>query len=327
MTSRVKPLRFLVLCLTGLWLAGIGEAFAPDYPTRPVHWIVPYPAGGSTDILARIIGGYLSEHLGQQFVIENRPGGGNNIGTEAVVRAAPDGYTVLLVNPAHGINATLYPKLTFNVIRDIAPVAGLMRVPNVMEVNPAVPAKTVAEFIAYAKANPGKINWATSGSGTSVHLSGELFKSMTGIDLTHVPYRGSAPALTDMISGTVQVMFDNMPSSLPHIQAGKLRALAVTTAARSEALPDVPTVAETVPGYEASAWFGMGAPKGTPPEVIDKLNKGINAALQDGKIKARLAELGGILIPGTPADFGKVIADETDKWAKVIKSANVPLME
>ncbi len=202
-----------------------------------------------------------------------------------------------------------------------------MRVPNVMEVNPAVPAKTVAEFIAYAKANPGKINWATSGSGTSVHLSGELFKSMTGIDLTHVPYRGSAPALTDMISGTVQVMFDNMPSSLPHIQAGKLRALAVTTAARSEALPDVPTVAETVPGYEASAWFGMGAPKGTPPEVIDKLNKGINAALQDGKIKARLAELGGILIPGTPADFGKVIADETDKWAKVIKSANVPLME
>jgi tripartite-type tricarboxylate transporter receptor subunit TctC len=327
MTSRVKPFRLLVLSLTGLWLAGLGEAFALDYPTRPVRWVVPYPAGGSTDILARIIGGYLSEHLGQQFVIENRPGGGNNIGTEAVVRAAPDGYTLLLVNPAHGINATLYPKLAFNVINDIAPVAGLMRVPNVMEVNPSVPAKTVAEFIAYAKANPGKINWATSGSGTSVHLSGELFKSMTGVDLTHVPYRGSAPALTDMISGTVNVMFDNMPSSLPHIQAGKLRALAVTTAARSEALPDVPTVAETVPGYEASAWFGMGAPKGTPAEVIDKLNKEINAALQDGKIKARLAELGGILIPGTPADFGKVIADETDKWAKVIKSANVPLME
>jgi tripartite-type tricarboxylate transporter receptor subunit TctC len=327
MTSRAKPFRLLVLSLTGLWLAGLGEAFALDYPTRPVRWIVPYPAGGSTDILARIIGGYLSEHLGQQFVIENRPGGGNNIGTEAVVRAAPDGYTLLLVNPAHGINATLYPKLAFNVINDIAPVAGLMRVPNVMEVNPSVPAKTVAEFIAYAKANPGKINWATSGSGTSVHLSGELFKSMTGVDLTHVPYRGSAPALTDMISGTVNVMFDNMPSSLPHIQAGKLRALAVTTAARSEALPDVPTVAETVPGYEASAWFGMGAPKGTPAEVIDKLNKEINAALQDGKIKARLSELGGILIPGTPADFGKVIADETDKWAKVIKSANVPLME
>jgi tripartite-type tricarboxylate transporter receptor subunit TctC len=327
MTSRAKPFRLLVLYLMGLWLGGLGEAFALDYPTRPVRWIVPYPAGGSTDILARIIGGYLSEHLGQQFVIENRPGGGNNIGTEAVVRAAPDGYTVLLVNPAHGINATLYPKLAFNFINDIAPVAGLMRVPNVMEVNPSVPAKTVAEFIAYAKANPGKINWATSGSGTSVHLSGELFKSMTGVDLTHVPYRGSAPALTDMISGTVNVMFDNMPSSLPHIQAGKLRALAVTTAARSEALPDVPTVAETVPGYEASAWFGMGAPKGTPAEIIDKLNKEINAALQDGKIKARLAELGGILIPGTPADFGKVIAEETDKWAKVIKSANVPLME
>jgi tripartite-type tricarboxylate transporter receptor subunit TctC len=327
MISRAKPFRLLVLYLAALGLAGVGQAFAADYPTRPVHWIVPYPPGGSTDILARIIGGYLSEHLGQQFVIENRPGGGNNIGTEAVVRAAPDGYTVLLVNPAHGINATLYPKLTFNVIRDIAPVAGLIRVPNVMEVNPRVPAKTVAEFIAYAKANPGKINWASSGSGTSVHLSGELFKSMTGVDLTHVPYRGSAPALTDMLAGTVDVMFDNMPSSLPHIQAGKLRALGVTTAARSPALPDVPTVAETVPGYEASAWFGMGAPKGTPAEVIDKLNKEINAALQDPKIQARLAELGGNLIAGTPTDFGKVIADETDKWAKVIKTANVPLME
>ena len=323
---RSQSLRF-VLVLGVVWLAGVGQTFAVDYPTRPVRWIVPYPAGGSTDILARIIGQSLSERLGQQFVIENRPGGGNNIGTEAVVHAAPDGYTVLLVNPAHGINATLYPKLSFNFIRDIAPVAGLMRVPNVMEVHPSVPAKTVAEFIAYAKANAGKINWATSGNGTSVHLSGELFKSMTGIDMTHVPYRGSAPALTDLIAGTVHVMFDNMPSSLPHIQGGKLRALGVTTAQRSQALPDVPTVAETVPGYEASAWFGMGAPKGTPADVIDKLNKEINAALQDERVKARLAELGGILIAGTPADFGKVVAEETDKWAKVIKSANVPLMD
>jgi tripartite-type tricarboxylate transporter receptor subunit TctC len=322
---RSQSLRFVLVL--GVWLAGVGQTFAVDYPTRPVRWIVPYPAGGSTDILARIIGQSLSERLGQQFVIENRPGGGNNIGTEAVVHAAPDGYTVLLVNPAHGINATLYPKLSFNFIRDIAPVAGLMRVPNVMEVNPSVPAKTVAEFIAYAKANAGKINWATSGNGTSVHLSGELFKSMTGIDMTHVPYRGSAPALTDLIAGTVHVMFDNMPSSLPHIQGGKLRALGVTTAQRSQALPDVPTVAETVPGYEASAWFGMGAPKGTPADVIDKLNKEINAALQDERVKARLAELGGILIAGTPADFGKVVAEETDKWAKVIKSANVPLMD
>jgi tripartite-type tricarboxylate transporter receptor subunit TctC len=316
-----------VLVLGALGLAGIGHALAADYPTRPVRWIVPYPAGGSTDILARIIGQSLSERLGQQFVIENRPGGGNNIGTEAVVHAAPDGYTLLLVNPAHGINATLYPKLSFNFIRDIAPVAGLMRVPNVMEVHPSVPAKTVAEFIAHAKANPGKINWATSGNGTSVHLSGELFKSMTGIDMTHVPYRGSAPALTDLIAGTVHVMFDNMPSSLPHIQGGKLRALGVTTTQRSQALPDVPTVAETVAGYEASAWFGVGVPKGTPADVIDKLNKEVNAALQDEKVKARLAELGGNLIAGTPADFGKVVAAETDKWAKVIKSANVPLMD
>jgi tripartite-type tricarboxylate transporter receptor subunit TctC len=320
-----QAIRFALL-LGALWLGGVDQASA-QYPTRPVRWIVPYPAGGSTDILARIIGQALTERLGQQFVIENRPGGGNNIGTEAVVHAPPDGYTVLLVNPAHGINATLYPKLSFNFIRDIAPVAGFMRVPNVMEIYPGLPAKSVAEFIAYAKANPGKINWASSGNGTSVHLSGELFKSMTGIEMTHVPYRGSAPALTDLIAGTVHVMFDNMPSSLPHIQAGKLRALGVTTAQRSHALPDVPTVAETVPGYEASAWFGIGAPKGTPADVIDKLNKEVNAALQDEKVKARLAELGGNLIPGTPADFGKVIAEETDKWAKVIKSANVPLMD
>jgi tripartite-type tricarboxylate transporter receptor subunit TctC len=316
----------LAMCASALLCATGGNVSAQDYPTRPVRWVVPYPAGGSTDILARIIGQYLSERLGQQFVIENKPGAGNNIGTEAVVNAAPDGYTLLLVNPAHGINATLYPKLSFNFIRDIAPVAGIMRVPNVMEVNPEVPAKNVAEFITYAKANPGKINWASSGNGTSVHLSGELFKVMTGVQLTHVPYRGSAPALTDMISGQVQVMFDNMPSSMSHIQAGKLRALAVTTAQRSPVLPDVPTVAETVPGYEASAWFGLGAPKGTPRAIIDKLNKEVNAALVDPKVKTRLAELGGnTLLPGTPEDFGKVIAEENDKWAKVIKSAGVTL--
>jgi tripartite-type tricarboxylate transporter receptor subunit TctC len=325
MKPSVSFARLFAVCLTGVTLVGIGQAFALDYPTRPVRWVVTYPPGGGTDITARIVGQWLSERLGQQFIIENKPGAGNNIGTESVVNAAPDGYTLLLVNPANAINTTLYSKLSFNFLRDIAPVAGIMRVPNVMEVNPSVPAKTVAEFIAYAKANPGKINWATSGNGTSVHLSGELFKIMAGVQLTHVPYRGSAPALTDMISGTVDVMFDNMPPSLPHIRAGKLRALAVTTNVRSDALPDVPTVAETVPGYEASAFYGMGVPKGTPPEIIDKLNKEINAGLADPKIKARLAELGGMLIPGSPADFGKLVADETDKWAKVIKSGGVTL--
>jgi tripartite-type tricarboxylate transporter receptor subunit TctC len=325
MKPRVKLVGLLAVGLTGLTWAGIGDAAALDYPTRPVRWVVGYPAGGSTDITARIIGQWLSERLGQQFVIENKPGAGNNIGTESVIHSPPDGYSVYLVNPANAINATLYPKLSFNFIRDTAPIAGIIRVPNVMEVNPSVPAKTVAEFIAYAKANPGKINWATSGNGTSVHLSGELFKMMTGVQITHIPYKGSAPALTDMIAGTVHVMFDNMPSSLPHIQAGKLRALAVTTSKRSDALPDVPTVAETVPGYEASAFFGMSAPKGTPPEIIDKLNKEINAALADPKVKARLADLGGILIPGTPADFGNVVAEETDKWAKVIKAGGVAL--
>jgi tripartite-type tricarboxylate transporter receptor subunit TctC len=298
-------------------------ARADDYPNRPVKWVVGYPAGGSTDIVARLFGHWLSEKMGQSFIVENRPGAGNNIATEAVINAQPDGYTLLLINPANAINASLYQKLNFNFIRDIAPVAGFTRVPNVMEVNPAVPAKTVAEFISYAKANPGKINWATSGNGTSVHLSGELFKMMTGVDLLHVPYRGSTPALIDLIGGQVQVMFDNMPSSIEQIRAGKLRALAVTTAARSDALPDVPTVADTVPGYEASAWFGVGVPKGTPPEIIQKLNKELNAALADPKIKARLAELGGAPMPGTPADFGKVIAEETEKWSKVVKASGV----
>jgi tripartite-type tricarboxylate transporter receptor subunit TctC len=284
-----------------------------------VRWIVGYPAGGSTDILARLIGQWLSVRLGQQFIIENRPGAGNNLGTEQVVRAAPDGYTILLVNPANAINTTLYEKLSFNFVRDIAPVAGLIRVPNVMEVNPSVPAKTVSEFIAYAKANPGKINMASSGNGTSIHMSGELFKMMTSLAMQHVPYRGSAPMLTDLLAGQVQVTFDNMPSSIEHIRAGKLRALAVTTATRSEALPDVPVVADFVPGYEASAWFGLGAPKGTPPEIIELLNKEVNAAVADPNIRARLVDMGGMMINGTPAEFGKIIVEETEKWAKVVK--------
>jgi len=317
----MRPKRVIATISLLIALLGASDAIADDYPSRPIKWVVGYPAGGTTDILARLIGQWLSEHLGQQFIIENRPGAGNNIGTEAVINSPPDGYTVLLVNPANGINASLYQKLNFNFIRDIAPVGGLTRVPNVMEVNPAVPAKTVQELIDYAKVNPAKVNLASSGNGTSVHLSGELFKMMTGLELLHVPYRGSAPALTDLLSGQVQLMFDNMPSSIEHIRAGKLRALAVTTAVRSPALPDVPTVAETVPGYEASAWFGLGVPKGTSPEIINKLNKAINAALADPTIQARLAELGGTVMAGTPADFGKVVTDETEKWAKVVKAA------
>jgi len=309
-------------CLLGWALTaagGSGPARALDYPTRPVHWIVGFPAGGTTDILARLVGQYLSERLGQQFIIDNRAGAGNNIGTELVVNAPPDGYTLLLVNPANAINTTLYQKLPFDFIRDIVPVAGIIRVANVMEINPAVPAKTVAEFIAYAKANPGNVNMASSGNGTSVHVSGELFKMMAAVNLLHVPYRGAAPALTDLMGGQVQVMFDNLPSSLEYIKAGKLRALAVTTAARSPALPDVPTVGDTVPGYEASAWFGMGVPKGTPREIVETLNAAVNAGLADPKLKARLADLGGSMLVGTPADFGKIIAEETEKWAKVVK--------
>jgi tripartite-type tricarboxylate transporter receptor subunit TctC len=313
----MKSMQSLVLGL-GLACCGAAGAAALDYPTRPVHIIVGYPAGGTTDILARLTGQYLSERLGQQFIIDNRSGAGNNIGTEAVVSAAPDGYTLLLVNPANAINATLYQNLPFNFMRDIAPVAGIIRVPNVMEVNPAVPAKTVAEFIAFAKANPGKVNMASSGNGTSIHVSGELFKMMAHVDMVHVPYRGSAPALTDLMGGQVQVLFDNMPSSIEYLKAGKLRPLAVTTAMRSDALPGVPTVAETVPGYEASAWFGLGAPKGTPREIVDKLNATVNAGLADPKLKARLADLGGSMLTGTPAEFGDLIAAETEKWAKVV---------
>jgi tripartite-type tricarboxylate transporter receptor subunit TctC len=313
-----NPFRLFAVAATALGLAGVA-AQAQDYPTKPVKWVVAYPPGGTTDILARLIGQYLSEHLGQQFVIDNRPGAGNNIGTEVVVNSPPDGYTLLLVNPANGINATLYKKLPFNFLRDIAPVAGITRVPNVMETNPNFPAKTVAEFIAYGKANPGKINMASSGNGTSVHLSGELFMAMTGVKMTHVPYRGAGPALTDLIAGTVDVMFDNLPSSIEFIKSDKLRALAVTTETRNEALPAVPVVADTVPGYEASAWFGIGAPKGTPANFIEKINKSVNAALADPKMKARLADLGGIPMAGTPADFGKVMASETAKWEKAVK--------
>jgi tripartite-type tricarboxylate transporter receptor subunit TctC len=316
---RTKLARLFGLLLAGTAVVAAGPALAADYPTRAVHWIVPYPPAGTTDILARLTGQYLSEHLGQTFIIENKPGGGNNIGTEYVARAAHDGYTLLLVNPANGINQTLYKNLKFNILTDIVPVAGITRVPNVMEVNPNFPAKTVAEFIAYAKEHPGKVNMASSGNGTSVHMSGELFMSMTGIKMAHVPYRGSSPALTDLMAGTVDVIFDNMPSSIGHIQGGKIRAVAVTTDVRSATLPGVPTVAETVPGYEASAWFGIGVPKGTPADVIDKLNKTVNEALNDPKFVARLAELGGAPMPGTPADFGKVMADEVAKWKKVVE--------
>jgi tripartite-type tricarboxylate transporter receptor subunit TctC len=311
-----KPLSALALALLALASAA---ARAEDYPAKPVKLVVPYPPAGTTDILARIMGQYLSEHLGQQFVIDNRSGAGNNIGTEVVVNSPPDGYTLLLVNPANGINTTLYKKLPFNFLRDIAPVAGISRVPNVMESNPDFPAKSVAEFIAYGKANPAKINMASSGNGTSVHLSGELFMAMTGVKMTHVPYRGAAPAITDLLAGTVDVMFDNLPSSIEFIKSGKLRALGVTTDKRNEALPAVPTVGETVAGYEASAWFGIGVPKGTPADVVLKINRTVNAGLADPKLKARLAELGGIPMPGSPAEFGKVMADETEKWAKAVK--------
>jgi len=294
---------------------------AADYPTRPVKWVVPYPPGGTTDLIARIVAQWLSEKMGQPFLIENKPGGGNNIGVEFVVNAPADGYTMLLVNPANGINATLYKNLPFDFIRDIAPVAGIARSPNVMAVNAAFPAKSVAEFIERCKKMPGKINMASSGSGTSVHLSGELFKSMTGCNMLHVPYKGAGPALADLIAGQVDVIFDNLPSSIGHIKGGKLRALAVTSAEREPSMPGVPTVAETVPGYEATAWFGVGMPKATPREVIEKVNAEVNRALSDPKMIERLAELGGKPLKGTPEDFGKVIAAETAKWAKVVNSS------
>jgi len=316
--------KFLYLAATIATLPTLSRtARAEGYPARPVRWIVGFAPGGGNDIVARLMGQWLSEHLGQPFVIENRPGAGTNIATEAVVNAAPDGYTLLFVAPSAAINATLYEKLNFNFIRDIAPIAGIMRIPNVMVVNPSVPAQTVPEFIAYAKANPGKVNMASPGVGTSVHLSGELFKLMTGVDMIHVPYKGSAPSLTDLLGGQVQVTFATMPSSIEYIRAGRLRALAVTTAERSPALPEVPTVGEFVPGYEVSTWYGVCARVGTPVEVIDKINSGINAGLADPAMKARLADLGGITIAGSPDDFGKLITNETEKWGKVIRAANI----
>jgi tripartite-type tricarboxylate transporter receptor subunit TctC len=303
--------------------AVLRTARAQTYPTRPLRWIVGFPPGGATDIVARIIGPRLSDRLGQSIIIENRPGAGNNIATEAVVHAPADGYTILLASTANAINATLYDKLNFNFIRDIAPVASIASVPELMEVNPSFPAKTIPEFIAYAKANPGKINMASAGNGTAPHISGELFKMMTGVDMVHVPYRGGAPALTDLLGGQVQVMFSPMTASIEYIRASKLRGLAVTAANRSETLPDIPTVGEFVPGYEASQWYGVGVPKNTPREIIDRLNKEINASLADPKMKARLADMGATALLGSPADFGKLIADETEKWGKVVKFAGI----
>jgi tripartite-type tricarboxylate transporter receptor subunit TctC len=294
-------------------------AMAQAYPSRLVRWIVGFAAGGPQDIVARLLGQWLSDRLGQQFVIENRPGAGGNIGTEAVVRAPADGYTILMIGASAAINATLYEGLSFVFLRDIAPVAGIMRTANVLVVNPSLPVRTVPEFIAYGKANPGKINMASAGIGSSQHVSGELFKMMTGVNLVHVPYRGAAPALTDLLAGQVQVMFDNMASSVEYIRAGKLRALAVTTAARSEALPELPTIGDFVPGYEASGLYGVGAPRNTPVEIVETLNREINAALTDAKMKARLADLGGTVLPGTAQDFGKLLAEEVEKWGKVVK--------
>ncbi|HKA79982.1 MAG TPA: tripartite tricarboxylate transporter substrate binding protein [Xanthobacteraceae bacterium] len=298
-------------------------AYGQTYPSRPVRIIVPFAAAGPNDIIARALGQWLSEHLAQSFVIENRPGAASNIGTEVVVNAAPDGYTVLMVSSPHAINATLYEKLHFNFIRDIAPVAGIMRIPNVMVVAQAFPVRSVPEFISHAKANPGKLNFASSGVGASNHMSGELFKAMTGIEMTHVPYRSSGPALTDLFGGQVQVMFDAMTSTIEHIKANKLRPLAVTSAAQSALLPETLVMSDFVPGYEVSNWFGLGMPRNTPEEIVNVLNKAVNDALADPKLKARLADLGGTTIPGSPADFGKLIADETEKWGKVIRAANI----
>jgi tripartite-type tricarboxylate transporter receptor subunit TctC len=298
-------------------------ASALDYPTRPVHIIAGFAAGGGVDITARLIGRWLSERLGQSFVIENRPGAGGNIGTEAVVNAAPDGYTLLLATVPNAVNASLFEKLNFNFIRDIAPVAGIVRVPLVMLVNPSVPARSVTEFISYAKANPEKVNMASAGNGSSPHIAGELFKLMAGVNLVHVPYRGQAPALTDLLGGQVQVLFATTAGTADYIETGKLRALAVTTASRAEILPELPTVGDFVPGYEASQWYGIGAPRNTPPEIVDKLNKEINAAIADPGMKARFAAIGGEPLPGSPAAFGKLIAEETEKWGDVVRAAGI----
>jgi len=321
---RIPRRKFLQLAVGGAALPAVSRlARAQAYPSRPVRVIVPFAAAGPNDIVARVVGQWLSDRLGHRFVIENRPGAASNLGTELVVHAPPDGYTALIISSPAAINATLYDKLSFNVIRDIAPVAGIMRIPNVMVVAPSFPVHSVAEFIDYGKANPGKLNFGSSGVGASNHMSGELFKAMTGLDMTHVPYRSSGPALTDLISGQVQVMFDALTSTVEHIKAGRLRTLGVTSATRAEALPDVPAIADFVPGYEVSNWFGFGMPRDTPPDAIMTFNYAVNDALADSKLKVRLAELGGILMPGSPADFGKLIAEETNKWGKVIRSAHI----
>ena len=315
--------RFLHLAAGAVALPALSRsARAQAYPTRPVRILVSSPPGGTADFLARVMGQWLSERLGQPSVIENRSGAANNVAAETVANAKPDGYTLLLVNPANALNATLYDQLNYNFIRDIAPVAGLLRAPNVMEVHPSVPARTVPEFIAYAKSNPGKVTYASAGTGTLLHVAGEQFRMMAGIDIIHVPYRGTAAALTDLLGGQVEMMCDNISTSIEHIRAGKLRPLAVTTAKRSEMLPDLPTVGDFLPGFDQSAFFGIGAPRATPPEIIDRLNKEINSGLADPKIKARLAEIGTVL-PGSPVDFRKLIAEETNKWGKVIKLVGI----
>src|SRR3954447_15781560 len=312
--------KFLSLAGAGLATPAISRlAHAQGYPNRSIRLIIGYPPGGSADITARLIAQWLGDRFGQPVIVESRPGGGTNIATEAVINAAPDGYTLLLVAPANAINATLYEKLNHNFLRDIMPVAGLIRFPNVVVVNPDVPVKTIPELIEYAKANPGKLNMASSGNGSTIHMSGELFKMMTGINMIHVPYRGGALALTDLMGGQVQVMFDNIPTAMEFVRSGKLRGLAVTGAGRSEALPDLPTVADFVPGYEATSWYGLGAPKGTPADIIEKLNREVNAILSEPKTKARFAELGATLLSGSAAEFGKLVADETEKWGKVVK--------
>jgi tripartite-type tricarboxylate transporter receptor subunit TctC len=297
------------------------RASALDYPIRPVRWVVGYPPGGPQDIVARLLSQFLSERFGQQFIVENRSGAGGNIGAEAVINSPPDGYTMLLVGSPNAINATLYEKLNFVFLRDIVPVASIGRVPLVMEVHPSLPVKTVDEFIAYAKGNPGKINYASAGNGTPQHVAGELFKMMTGVKMLHVPYRGAAPAITDMISGHIQVMFDPMPTSIEQIRAGRLRPLAVTTAKRAEVLPDLPTVGDTLPGFAADTWYGAGVPRNTPIEIVDRLNREINVVLADARVKARLADLGATVLVGTPTDFGKMLAEETEKWGKVVRAS------
>jgi tripartite-type tricarboxylate transporter receptor subunit TctC len=315
--------RFLHLAAGAAALPALSIARADTYPSRPVRWIVCFAPGGPNDVTARIVGQYLSDYLGQQFVIENRVGAGGNVGMEIALGSAPDGYTIAFVGPNNAINATLYEKIPFDFIRDSVPIAGTMRLTNVMVVNLDVPANTIAEFIAYAKANPGKLNFASGGVGTSPHLCGELFKVLAGVDIVHVPYRGTAPALTDLLGGRVQILFDNLPGSIGQIKTGKVRALGVTAAQRVAALPDVPAISESVPGYEASVWYGMAAPRGTPPEIVSRLNQAVNAVLADPKLQARMHELGGDPMPMTPDAFGKLVAGETEKWAKVIHAANI----